>query len=106
MPIELTEENFQTEVTQSKLPVVIKAYALWCGPCIQMAPIFAELEKPFEGKAKLLELNVDQARDIAIQFGITSIPSFIFIKDGEIVSKEVGYLDKEDLKAKIETLIK
>jgi len=106
MPTELTQENLKTEVMENKKPVIIKAYASWCGPCIQMAPIFEEIEKDLQNKAKFFELNVDQARDLAIQFGVTSIPTFIFIKEGQIANKETGYIDKEDLKAKIEEFIK
>ncbi len=106
MLVELTEENIKTEVSDNNLPVIIKAYAAWCGPCIQMTPIFEEVSKLFIDKAKFLELNVDQARDLAIQYGITSIPTMIFIKDGQIVSKETGFMDKEMLKAKVEAFIK
>jgi len=106
MAAELTQENIKSDVTESKTPVIIKAHAAWCGPCIQMAPIFEEMEKKFQDKAKFFILNVDQARDIAIQFGITSIPTLIFIKDGQIANKEIGYIDKDALKAKIEDFLK
>ena len=106
MPKDLTQENFKTEVTDSKLPVIIKAHASWCGPCIQMTPIFEELEKEYKDKANFIELNVDQSRDIAINYGITSIPTLIFIKGGEIINKETGYIDKKDFKEKIETFLK
>jgi thioredoxin 1 len=106
MPVELTEKNIKSEVSDSKIPVIIKAYATWCGPCIQMTPIFEEVSKLFTDKVKFLELNVDQARDLAIQYGITSIPTMIFIKDGQIVSKETGFMDKETLQSKVEAFIK
>ena len=106
MSIELTTANFKTEVTDSSMPVVIKAFASWCGPCIQMTPIFKEVEKEFLNKVKFLELNVDQARDLAINFGITSIPTIIFIKDGKIVSKETGYMDAKTLTSTISQFIK
>lgn len=106
MPTYVTAENYQIEVVQSTIPVVIKAFATWCGPCIQMGPIFKEVEKLFLDKVKFLELNVDQARDLAIQFGITSIPTLLFIKNGEVVSKEVGYLDAETLTKSIQQFIK
>jgi len=106
MPIELTAADFKTEVTESSVPVIIKAFATWCGPCIQMGPIFKEIEKLFVGKVKFLELNVDQARDLAIQFGITSIPTILFIKNGVVVNKEIGYLDAEALTNSIQQFIK
>ena len=106
MPTELTSENFKTEVQENQIPVVIKAFATWCGPCIQMAPIFKEVEKQFIGRAKFLELNVDQARDLAINFGITSIPTIIFINQGEIVDREMGYMDAATLSNIIERICK
>lgn len=105
MPIELTSENFKTEVLESQIPVVIKAFATWCGPCVQMTPIFKEIEKKFVDKVKFFELNVDQARDLAINFGITSIPTIIFINKGEIVNKETGYMDAQTLTDIIERFI-
>jgi thioredoxin 1 len=71
-----------------------------------MTPVFKEVEKEFLNKVKFLELNVDQARDLAINFGITSIPTIIFIKDGKIVSKETGYMDAKTLTSAIEQFIK
>jgi thioredoxin 1 len=106
MPSELTSENFKTEVLESSIPIVIKAYATWCGPCIQMTPVFQEVAKQFIGKVKFLELNVDQARDLAINFGITSIPTIIFIKSGNIVDKQMGYMDTQTLLQAVNLFIK
>ncbi len=98
---ELTPENFETNITNNKRPVVIKAYAVWCGPCVQLTPIFHEIAKDFHAHVDFFELNVDHARDLAIKFGITSIPTLIFMKDGHIISKEIGYIDTDDLRAKV-----
>lgn len=106
MPKELTSDNFKTEVLESQIPVVIKAFATWCGPCIQMVPVFKEVEKQFAGRVKFLELNVDQARDLAINFGITSIPTIMFINNGEVIDREMGYMDAETLSAIIERICK
>lgn len=106
MPIELNEELYQKEVLKGDKPSIIKVHASWCGPCLQMVPIFSELEKEYQDRVKFFELNVDQARDLAITFGISSIPTTIFIKDGKVASKEVGFIDKPDLKNKIEEFIK
>lgn len=94
---ELTQDNFKKEVLESSIPVVIKAYATWCGPCMYMAPVFEEVAKTYQDKLNCLELNVDHARDLAIQFGITSIPTLIFLNKGEVVSKQMGYIDKDEL---------
>jgi len=70
-----------------------------------MKPIFAELEKEFSAQCKFAQLNVDEAREISIKFGVSSVPTFIFIKDGQVKAKETGYMGKDDLKAKIIALI-
>ena len=81
MVTSITKDNIQSEVNESKLPVIIDIYASWCGPCQYMLPIFEELAKEMEGKIKFVKLNVDEARDLSIQYGVTSVPTFIFIKD-------------------------
>ncbi|MBT4856088.1 thioredoxin [bacterium] len=106
MAIELNGSNFNTTVKESDKPVIIKAFATWCGPCQQMIPIFEEIEKEFEGRCSFAELDVDNARELAIELGITSVPTIIFYKNGDIVSKEVGYLSKDDLHNKIDAFIK
>ncbi len=99
MPITITKENYEQEVISSKQPVIIDVYADWCGPCQQMMPIFEELEKEMSNYI-FVKLNVDESRELAIQFGVTSIPTFVFIKDGQVVGKETGYMSKEDFKTK------
>lgn len=101
MALQLTRDNVEQEVAHSKLPVVVDVYATWCGPCQQMMPIFDELEKELAGKVKFCKLNVDEARDLSIHYGVTSVPTFIFIKNNEVKHKETGYMPKEDLKERI-----
>lgn len=105
MAIGITQENFDTEITQSTMPIVLDVYATWCGPCQQMAPIIEELEKELGSKYKFAKLNVDEAREISIKYGVTSVPTFVFIKDGTVVGKETGYMSKEVLKEKIEAAL-
>lgn len=105
MAVMITNENVEQEINKSELPILLDVYATWCGPCQQMAPIFDELEKELGDKCKFAKLNVDEARELSIQYGVTSVPTFVFIKNGEIKHKETGYMGKEDLQAKIEEFI-
>lgn len=105
MPVAITKENVDQEIGQSALPVVLDVYATWCGPCQQMAPIFEELSQELGSKYKFAKLNVDEAREISIKYGVTSVPTFIFIKDNIVQGKETGYMSKETLEAKIKELL-
>jgi thioredoxin 1 len=105
MPIIITKDNFEHEVTQSKLPVVLDVYATWCGPCLQMEPIFEELELEYGNKYKFVKLNVDESRELAINYGVTAVPTFIFIKNNEIKGKETGFQTKAALITKITELL-
>ncbi len=105
MSVAITQENFEKEINQSELPVVLDVYATWCGPCQQMTPIVEELEKELGSKYKFAKLNVDEAREISIQYGVSSVPTFVFIKNGEVKGKETGYMSKEVLKEKIEATL-
>ena len=102
MIVMLTKENFTQEIEQATLPVVIDVSATWCGPCQQMKPIIEQLAKELGSKYKFAEVNVDESRELAIKFGVTSVPTFIFMKDKQVKGKERGYMPAADLKAKIE----
>lgn len=99
----ITKEKFTTDVLQSTLPVIVDVYATWCGPCKMMTPVFDALAKELENTYKFVKINIDEERDLAIQYGISSIPAFLFIKNGTLVAKETGSMSKEALKAKIQT---
>ena len=105
MALAATSKNFEEEITNSSLPVVIDVYATWCGPCQQMGPIFDELAKELANTYKLVKINIDEERDLAIKYNVSSIPTFLFIKNGELIGKEMGYMSKEDLKNKIKELL-
>lgn len=98
----ITTENFEHEVLKSVLPVVVDVFASWCGPCRAMLPSFEELATELESKYKFVKLNIDEERDLAVQYRVSSIPTFLFFKDGKIVGKETGAMSKEALHAKIE----
>jgi thioredoxin 1 len=93
------------QIQESTKPVVIDAYASWCGPCMYMKPIFEELSKEYADKYLFAELNVDDAREVAIQYGVSSVPTFIFIKEGAIKAKETGAMSKEDFVDKIKEIL-
>lgn len=101
MPVEITKDTLESEVKNSEKPVVLKVYASWCGPCQQMVPIVEQIEKELGDVYKFAKLNVDDERDISIEYGVTSIPTFLFIKENEVKGKETGYMSKEDLKERI-----
>ncbi len=105
MPVSITNENVDHEIGLSTLPIVLDVYATWCGPCQQMAPIFEELAEELGHKYKFAKLNVDEAREISIKYGVTSVPTFIFIKDNKVQGKETGYMSKDALTAKIKQLL-
>lgn len=98
----LNKQNAQDIIQNSSKPVIIDVFATWCGPCIQMKPYFEELADELSDKYVFAELNVDESREVAISLNVTSVPTFIFIKNKAIVGREVGYMPKEDLQAKIE----
>ncbi|MCR4956713.1 MAG: thioredoxin [Lachnospiraceae bacterium] len=101
MEYKFTTENFEQEVMNSDVPVLVDFYADWCGPCKMMGPVVEELAKEYEGKAKVGKINVDQERALAMKFKVMSIPSFLIIKNGEVVEKAMGAMDKSDLEAKL-----
>lgn len=101
MIITITNENYDSHIIKSTKPVIIDVFATWCGPCQYMKPIFEELAEELNAYT-FAELNVDEAREIAIKFGVSSVPTFIFIKNGALAGKETGSMSKDDLKAKIQ----
>ena len=103
MALSITPTNFEKEIKQSSKPVILDVFAVWCGPCQQMAPIMEQLEQELGSKYKFAKLNVDEAREISIQYGVISVPTFLFIKDGQVKAKETGYMSKETLREKIES---
>ena len=105
MAVNITNDNFAAEIEGSELPIVLDVHASWCGPCQQMIPLFDELSSELQNKYKFAKLNIDEAREIAVQYNISSVPTFIFIKDGKVVGKETGYMSKDILKGKIESIL-
>lgn len=105
MAISITQDNFEREILSSSKPVIIDVYAVWCGPCQQMEPVFKELEAEIGDKYTFAKINVDEARELSIKYGVTSVPTFIFMKDGQVKGKETGYMGKAELQNKIKELL-
>ncbi len=99
--ITITKENYNEEVIKSPVPVLLDFWATWCGPCRMLSPIVDEIANEVEGKAKVCKINVDEQPDLAQQFGIMSIPTLVFMKNGEIVAKEVGVRSKQAILDKL-----
>lgn len=102
MELHLTSSSFEQEVYQAEVPVLVDFYADWCGPCKAMAPVVEELAKEYEGKAKVGKINTDENQDIAIEYSVMSIPTFIVFKGGKAIKKMIGMQDKRTLIAAIE----
>lgn len=101
----ITQDQFDAEVTQAKLPVVVDCYATWCGPCRRLAPIVDELADKYAGKIKFVKINVDESPKVTREFNITGIPMLLFMKDGKLVNSSVGLLPKADLVTHLEALL-
>ena len=105
MATELTDQNFQDTINATDQVVMVDFWAQWCGPCIAMEPVINELAQEYEGKAIIGKLDVDNNPQVAGQFGIRSIPTLLFFKNGKIVDKQVGSLPKSALVKKLEAFV-
>jgi thioredoxin 1 len=102
--VELSDTNFDEVINKSDVPVLVDFWAPWCGPCKMMAPIIEEFARDYQDKAKVCKLNTDEARDSAMEFGISAIPTLILFKGGQVQKKWVGLTSKKDLAAAVDEL--
>lgn len=103
--VKLTDQNFKTEVLDEKMPVLVDFWAAWCSPCKIVGPIIEELATEYNGKLKVGKLNVDENGQTAQSFGIMSIPSILFFKNGQVVKTMIGAQSKDSFKREIDAVI-
>ncbi|SIO20197.1 thioredoxin [Vannielia litorea] len=103
--VAVTDDTFTTEVKESDIPVVVDFWAEWCGPCKQIGPALEELSEEFDGKVKIVKVNVDENPNSPAQMGVRGIPALFLFKDGQVVSNKTGAAPKASLKGWIEESI-
>ena len=102
MELKFTDENFESEVIKSELPVLVDFYADWCGPCKMMAPVIKEIANEYDGKVKVGKLNVDEAQSTSSKYRVMSIPTLLIVKNGEVVDTIVGAVPKSKVVEKLD----
>ncbi len=94
---EVATATFESEVIQANVPVLVDFSATWCGPCQKMAPLIDELASEYDGKAKVVTVDVDNSQDLATKYGVMSVPTIVLLNGGEIVNKWIGFTPKQAL---------
>jgi thioredoxin 1 len=103
--LHVTDANFEEEVLQSNIPVIVDFWATWCGPCKMIAPYIEELSKEYAQKAKVCKLDVDNNQQVAMTYGIRSIPTVLYFKSGKVADSVIGAVPKSQLEAKLKSLL-
>lgn len=98
----LTKDNFESEVLNSDIPVLVDFWATWCGPCMMLSPVIEEIAEEFDGKIKVGKVNVDEQNELAMQYRVASIPTLLLFKNGQLVNTSVGFMPKNSIIEKFE----
>ena len=101
MPLHVTTETFKKEVLESNIPVIVDFWATWCRPCLMIAPILEEISEEYEGRGKVVKINVDEQGYLANQYRVSSIPTLYLFENGEVKNQVIGLMRKEDLVKKL-----
>jgi thioredoxin 1 len=102
--IQVTKDNFEQEVLNAKVPVVVDFWAEWCGPCKMLGPVLDEIASEKGDSVKVVKVNVDDEQDLAVQYGIRNIPALFFFKDGELKHKGIGVQPKSEIVKRLESI--
>ena len=105
MVLKFTTADFEKEVLESDIPVLVDFYADWCGPCKMMSPVLDQLSAELDGKIKIGKVNVDDDPELAGQFKVMSIPNFVLIKNGQVVDQVIGAVPKAQMLAKLQAVL-
>jgi thioredoxin 1 len=100
-----TDQNFDSDVSKSNIPVLIDFWASWCGPCKAIAPVIDEIAGEYNGKVKVGKVDVDQNQDTAMKYGVRSIPTLLIMKDGKVVNQIVGAVPKGNITTMLDEII-
>lgn len=103
--VNANENNFQEEVLDSVIPVIVDFWAPWCGYCTRLAPVLDELAQEMDNRIKVAKVNVDESRSLAQRYGVMSLPTMIVFKSGDEVEKIMGYMPKTNIAAKLEKIV-
>jgi len=103
--LEVNADNFNEEVKESDIPVVVDLWASWCMPCKKLTPLLEEISSDYEGRIKFCKVNIQDNQSVAQQYGVRSIPTMLFIKDGEVISKLIGLQPEKKIREALDSMI-
>ncbi len=105
MPADITDADFESEVLKSEIPVLVDFWAPWCGPCKSMLPVVEKVAETYEGKVKVVKVNVDENSEVPGKYGVMSIPTFLIFKGGESVGNFVGVRTEEFIAEELDKVV-